>query len=59
MGSESASRSSSLMSVGQPAHDRPRRGFEARGRAVFVFEAELHDLELQRADRGEQRRLHR
>ena len=28
-------------------------------RAVFAFEPELHDLELQRADGGEQRRFHR
>ena len=31
--------------------------FEARGRAVFALEAVLHDLELQRANGGEQRRF--
>ena len=41
----------------QPADDRPGRRFESRHRAVFAFEPELHDLELQRTDGGEQRYL--
>src|ERR1039457_118999 len=41
----------------QPADDAPRRGFEARFRAVFAFEPELHYFKLQRADGGEQRRF--
>ena len=40
----------------QPARNGPGRGFEARRRAVFTFEAELHDLELQWANRRQQRR---
>ena len=47
------------MSAGSQRTTVHGRGFEARGGAVFAFEPELHDLELQRADGGEQRRLDR
>ena len=43
------------MPCAQPFQDLPRGGFQPGGRAVFGFEAVLHDFELQRADGGEQR----
>ena len=40
---------------GGPAQDLPRRVVEARLRAVLTLHPKLHDLELQRPDRAEQR----
>ena len=39
----------------EPPEKLPRRGLKARLGAVFGVQAVLHDLELQRADRRQQR----